>query len=209
MRLHNWYRPAPAGGRTILFCHGNAGNIANRRGLLDIFEELGFGTFLLGYRGFGRSTGHISEAGLYADARAAFDWLTADGVPATTIVLYGESLGTAVATELALRVEAGALVLQAPFTNLQDMAAMLNPEFPKRGLPVQRFDSLAKIRWVGEPLLILHSSRDEIVPFEQGRRLFEAAREPKTFAELSSAGHNTMWRREGDVMRRAVSDFLR
>lgn len=197
VRLHCWYRPAPEGGRTILFCHGNSGNIAGRRGLLEIFTELGFGTFLLEYRGFGKSTGHLSEAGLYADARAAYDWLRAEGVDP---VLYGNSLGTAVAAELALHVEAPALVLQSPFTNLHDMAGGLKP--------IQRMDTLAKIRWVGEPLLVIHSTRDEVVPYEHGRRIFEAAREPKTFCELSRAGHNTIWRLDRDDVERALLDFF-
>lgn len=197
VRLHCWYRPAPAGGRTILFCHGNSGNIAGRRGFLEILSGLGFGVFLLEYRGFGKSTGHLSEAGVYADARAAYDWLRFRDI---NPVIFGNSLGTAVATELALHVEAPALVLQSPFTSLHDMA---------RGLkPIQRMDTLAKIRWVGEPLLVIHSTRDETVPFEHGRRVFEAAREPKTFCELARAGHNTIWRADRDAVERALLDFL-
>lgn len=200
----SWYRPAKPGGWTILYLHGNAGNIAGRRKLFDHFGDRG--VFLLDYRGYGKSTGAPYEDCLYEDAHCAFDWLVASGVDPARIVLYGESLGTAVATEIARRVEAGGLVLQSPFTNLPDMAATSFPELA-RTVVQQKYDSLAKIADVGEPLLIIHSPVDEMVPFEQARRLFAAAREPKSFCELKSAGHNTTWS-ERETVQKALADFF-
>lgn len=199
----SWYRAAKPGGWTILFLHGNGGNVANRKRIFDYLGD--HGLFMLGYRGYGKSTGSPFEGGLYEDAHCAFEWLLARGVDPKRLVLWGESLGTAVATEIAARIDCAGLVLQSPFTNIQDMAV----GFPAmlRSIVQQKFDSLAKIAAVGEPLLVFHSPRDEIVPFEQGRRLFDAARDPKTFCELSRAGHNTTWS-EKDTVLKAFADFL-
>jgi hypothetical protein len=188
--------------QTILVCHGNAGNIGGRLDRATFFHRiLGVDVFLFDYRGFGRSDGRPSEEGTYRDAVAAYRYLTGTrGIPGDRIVLFGESLGAAVAIELALRERAGALVLEAPFTSVADMVRVAYPFLtPFTSLVRTRYDNLRKIHDVTLPLLVFHGRRDPVVPFEHGEALFRAAREPKTFVALSRAGHADGYEVEGDA----------
>jgi len=190
VRLHGWFvhRAQPKGVALIL--HGNAGSIALRTDWLRMFHELGYASLIIDYRGYGRSTGSPSEQGTYEDARAAWDHLTRDkGWASRDIVIVGESLGGAVAAELASRTTARALVLQSTFTSVPDLATQLYPFLPVRWLSRFDYGTLAYLRAVAVPVLVAHSPADEIVPFSQGRALYEQAREPKRFIELSG-GHN-------------------
>ncbi len=188
--LAAWYVPAdPAGalaGRlTVLFCHGNAGDMADRLWSLRTFHDMGLNTLLFDYRGYGDSTGSPSEAGTARDARAAWDYLTAArGCAPGTIVLFGRSLGAAVALQLAPTCQPAAVVIESAFTSAPDMAARLFPILPGRLLSRFRYDNRAAIRRLRTPVYVMHSPEDSMVPYEMGRALFEAAPEPKRFHAL-------------------------
>ena len=189
VRLHGWLIPG-ARPTTLLWSHGNAGNIGHRLdNIREIHQRLGIGVFIFDYRGYGQSEGSPTEAGLYRDARAAREALVRDGgVPSERIVYFGRSLGAAVALELALAHPPRGLILESPFLSVQ---AMANRTLPGSGyLFKSRFDSLARIGRLRAPLLILHGDADEVVPYEHGRRLWEAASEPKAFYTIARARHN-------------------
>jgi hypothetical protein len=201
----SWYRAANAGRPTLVLFQGNAGNIADRVFKVVPFLQEGWGVLLVGYRGYGGNPGQPTEAGLYADGRAALDYLAQQGVVPGWLVLYGESLGSGIAVQMATEIRTGALVLEAPFTSLADMAQRQFPYFPARRLVIDRFASLAKIGSIPTPLLILHGERDAIVPVDLGRRLFEAANEPKALHVFSEAGHVDLYDHGAE---RAVIEFV-
>lgn len=185
VKVHAWWVPAEKVKPAILFCHGNAGNMSNRVDKIRIFHDLGASVMVFDYRGFGRSSGKPSEQGTYRDAEAAYEHLTkVRGVDPKDIVIYGESLGCAVAVEMAARRKAGALVIESPFTSVVDMGEVVLPWLPARWIVKFRYDNLAKIGKVACPLLVMHSPGDDIVPYAMGRKLFEAASEPKEFFAL-------------------------
>jgi fermentation-respiration switch protein FrsA (DUF1100 family) len=208
VRLHGWYLPVPQPRWVVLVSHGNAGNISHRldRALL-LQARLRASVLLYDYRGYGSSEGSPEETGTYRDAQAAYRYLTEKRVPSQQVVLFGESLGSAVCLELALERPAAALVLEAPFTSVADLArtTIFAPLAP---FVRTRYDNLAKVRKLRMPLLVLHGDRDEVVPFAQGRRLFEAAPEPKRFFAVPGAGHNDTFLVGGETYWREVADFL-
>jgi hypothetical protein len=201
----SWYRAADAGRPTLVLFQGNAGNIADRVFKVVPFLREGWGVLLIGYRGYGGNPGQPTEAGLYADGRAALGHLAQQGVVPGWLVLYGESLGSGIAVQMATEIRTGALVLEAPFTSLGDMAQRQFPYFPARWLVIDRFDSLAKIGSIPTPLLILHGARDAIVPVDLGRRLFDAANEPKALHVFPEAGHVDLYDHGAE---RAVIEFV-
>ncbi|MBN1588236.1 MAG: alpha/beta hydrolase [Pirellulales bacterium] len=190
--LHGWYLPHDKPRAVVLYCHGNAGNITHRAGILSILQDyVGVSVFIFDYRGYGRSEGSPSEGGVLADARAARAWLARrEGIDERDVVLMGRSLGGAVAVDLAADDGAKALVLESTFTSIPDMAAYHYPWLPVRSLIRTRFDSLSKIARFNGPLLQSHGNADTTVPFESGQKLFEAAGEPKKFVTLPGLGHN-------------------
>ncbi|MDX1649885.1 MAG: alpha/beta hydrolase, partial [Myxococcota bacterium] len=187
-----WYLPAMARptGLALLFLHGNAGNASHRLPEAAALAAQGFDVLLPDYRGYGLSEGRPDEAGVHADARAALAWLQEEaGRPASRIVVFGRSLGGAVAVELARGRPLAALVLESTFTSVADVArSMLG--FGLGPLLRGRFDAASGIGEVRCPVLVMHGDRDEIIPFELGRRLFERAPEPKRFRTIPGAGHN-------------------
>ncbi len=195
-RLHGWYVEHAEPRAVVLFSHGNAGNVTHRAGILDaIVRRAGASVLVYDYRGYGRSEGRPNEQRVYADARAARAWLAERaGVEPEEIVQMGESLGAAVAVELAVADGARALVLDSAFTSAPDMAATIYPFIPARLLMRNRFDSAAKIGRYRGPLLQYHGAADGIVPFDQGRRLFDAAEnaQPKQFVPLRGLDHNDL-----------------
>jgi len=192
--LHGWMIPAARrrseAPHTLLFFHGNAGNSSHRRDSIAIFNALGLDVLIIDYRGFGRSEGSPSEPGLYQDAAAAWRWLTQSrGVAAGNIVLFGRSLGGAVAVQLAAQTEPAALIVESSFDELGSVAKVHYPLL-SRLIPLRyRFSAVEQIASVRCPLLVLHSPDDEIVPYRFGQRLFAAASVPKTFVDLRG-GHN-------------------
>lgn len=200
-----WYAPAQGNRPTILFFHGNAGSIADRAARLSYYQSQGLGAAFLSYRGYGGSSGTISEQGLITDARTAHAFLVAQGVPAQQIVALGESLGTGVAVQLAADHPVGALILEAPYTAAVDVAALVYPWLPVRLLMRDQFQSQSRIGQITVPLLVLHGTRDEVIPFAFGQRLFAAANDPKTFVAIDGAGHEALfdpatWAREVDFL---------
>jgi len=208
VRLHAWFVPGGRERPTLLFLHGNAGNISHRLEKLAILHELGGAVLLLDYRGYGLSEGAPDEAGTYRDGDAAYDWLIQRGIQPTSLVVYGESLGGGVATDLAARRAVGGLILESTPTNMPDVARAHYPLLPAALLLSVRYDSLAKIASVDAPLLILHSTEDEIVPFEMAERLFRAARPPKRLVQLRG-GHNDNFLVATDAYTSALRAFLR
>ena len=173
-----------------LIMHGNAGNMSQRMDTIAMFHRLGYGVLIFDYRGYGRSTGRPSEEGLYRDAVAAWDYLTRQrGIAPGQIVLFGESLGGAVAAWLAAHERPGALVLSSVFTSAPELAADLYPWLPTRWLVRLRYDTRAALTQINCPVLVAHSPDDEIIPFRHGQMLYEAAPEPKAFLQLAG-GHN-------------------
>jgi fermentation-respiration switch protein FrsA (DUF1100 family) len=188
-----WHARAEAGRPTILYFHGNAGDLASRAPRLQRFAGGGLGVFMPAYRGYSGSTGSPSEAALVADAQLAYEHLRKSGIPAGRIIVYGESLGTGVATQLAASREIGALVLDSPYTSIPDVGRWLYPFLPVETLTIDRFESKRYIGQVKAPILILHGTNDNTIPIELGRNLFQLAPEPKEMAELKGAGHSDIY----------------
>jgi len=188
----------------VLFCHGNGGNVGDRAPHASLLAAAGFDVLLFDYRGYGRSRGRPGEDATYADARAArAALLAADGVDPAHVLYLGESLGAAVALELALAHPPAALVLQSPFTSVRDMARVHYPLIPRALVP-DAYPSLDRIRHLRAPLLVLHGARDTIVPLIYGEALFEAAPEPKRLEVFPDAGHNDLG---GDRWAELITDW--
>ena len=207
--LHGWWIPAEPERAVLLFCHGNAGNISHRLESVEIFHRMGLSVLLFDYRGYGKSTGQPSENGLYRDGEAAWRYLTQTRrVDSLDVVLYGRSLGAAVATYLAAQRRSGALIVESAFTSVPDVAARHYPFLPVRALARTRLDNLGAIATVETPLLVIHSRHDEIVPFTHGQQLFEAASSDKVFLEIEG-GHNDGFLVSGPRYREGIDAFLR
>lgn len=206
--LHGWFVPRVDSRCTVLFLHGNAGNISHRLDFLRMFHRLGCSTLIVDYRGYGNNAGKPSEQGTYQDAEAAWRHLTEiRKIPSDTIVLFGESLGGAVAAWLATRHRPGALVIASGFTSVPDLAAKFYPFLPVRRLSRFDYDTRSYLRAVEAPVFIAHSPDDEIIPFQHGRALYEAANAPKQFLELGG-GHNEGFIFARDSWVQALGEFL-
>lgn len=192
--LVTWYHPpASEDLPVVLFLHGNSGNIGHRGGRITTLGELGWGVMMPEYRGFGGNPGAPSEEGLTLDARAAYDALRAEGIAAERILIWGESLGTAVATRLATEQPAAALILEAPFTSMTDIARMRYSFVPVDLLLRDRFDTRSRIGDVTTPLLVMHGDHDGMIPFSMGQQVFDAATTPhRRFWTAANAGHNDL-----------------
>lgn len=186
-----WYVPHDQARGTVLFCHGNAGNIADLLYPLKLLHDMRLGVLLLDYRGFGLSDGKPTEQGTYADAEAAWQYLTADrGEPPERIVIMGRSLGGAIAIELAGRHTPAALVVESTFTSIVDIGRRMLPILPVRWMVRYKYESIDKVDRITCPKLFFHARNDTLIPLSNGRRLFAAAAEPKRFIETPGA-HNT------------------
>lgn len=208
IKLHGWYLPAAQATQVLLFFHGNAGNISHRRDSLQIFHDLGLNILIIDYRGYGRSEGRISEAGLYQDAQAAWDYLhTSRGFPVRDIIVFGRSLGGAVATHLASQVQPRALILESTFSSVRDMADFMMPLVSRLIFLRYEFDTVAVIRQLKSPLLMLHSPDDEIIPYVLGQRVFVAAQGRKYSYDLRG-GHNEGFVASQPGYAQAIAAFL-
>jgi fermentation-respiration switch protein FrsA (DUF1100 family) len=190
VKIHGWHMAHAGAQVTILHLHGNGGNLEHRRDLVRDLAGLKANVLAIDYRGYGKSEGKPDEKGLYADARAAYDWLCARTKP-ERIVLHGESLGAGPACELAATVPCGGLIVQSAFTSAKDMAARVMPWFPARWFMRSNYDNLSKVARISCRKLFIHGRADEMIPFEMGERLFAAAAEPKWIASFSG-GHNDL-----------------
>ena len=188
--LQGWWVPSEEPRGTVLLFHGNAGNISHRLDYLMMFHRMRYTTLIVDYRGYGRSTGSPSEEGTYKDAEAAWEYLRgARGVRQQDLVIVGESLGGAVASRLAAKVAPRAVVLLSTFTSATDLGAQIYWFLPVRLISRIGYDSVENLKRIKAPVFIAHSRDDEVIPFSHGRRLFELAREPKSFVEMRG-GHN-------------------
>jgi len=208
-KLHGWFIPASAvndGAPVVLFLHGNAGNIGHRWEKIHILHALGVAVFIFDYRGYGRSEGKPSEAGIYKDTDAAYAYLTGRNILPDKIIVYGESIGGAFAIDLAARKSVKALIVEDTFTSVPAMVRRTLPFIPVFVLAT-RLDALSKISKVRVPKLIFHSVDDEIIPFEMGKALFDAAAEPKRFVQLRG-GHNTTFLDDFETYKSGLMKFL-
>lgn len=190
VKIHGWFVPHPEPLACILFFHGNGGNVGDYMMDLKIWSDLGFSSFIMDYRGYGRSEGQPSEVGLYRDAEAAWAYLTQErGLSPARIIIFGRSLGGAVAVELANRHRPGILVVESSFTSLVAVGQNMFPFLPVWMMTTYRFDSLNKIERVHCPVLITHGEEDQLIPLSQAHRLYERANPPKHLM-LTPGGHN-------------------
>jgi len=209
LTLHGWYIYARNPRGTVLFLHGNAGNISHRLDSVAIFHELGFNTFIIDYRGYGQSEGKPGEQGTYRDADAAWQHLlTERGEDPARIVVFGRSLGGAVAAWLATKQKPAALIVESSFTSVAEMAAHLYPYVPVRFILRLRYPVIDFVSRITCPVLIVHSRDDEIIPFAMGKALYKAAPGPKAFLELAG-DHNSGFLMLPDRYRQKLAEFIR
>ena len=207
VQLHAWFFPHPRPRGSLLFCHGNAGNVSHRLENTYYLVQSGFQVLLFDYRGYGHSSGRPSESGLYRDAATAWQHLVersdTAGAPR---VIFGRSLGGAVAVDLATHADASGLIIESTFTSIQTLVRHIY-HLPLPELPV-KYDSLSKIGQLKMPLLALHGTRDELIPIADGRTLFDAAPEPKTWHSIPTAGHNDTYVTGGDAYFQQLAAFV-
>ena len=208
LRLSAWYLPAEDEQGVLLFCHGNAGNISHRLDSLLLFHRLQMSILIFDYRGYGQSEGQPSEQGTYTDALAAWEYLlTQKSKQPAEIVIFGRSLGAAIAAELATRVRPGALILESAFTSVPDLASEIYPFLPVRLLSRFSYDTRTRLDSLASPLLIIHSNDDEIIPYSHAQRLYAAAHEPKHLLNISG-GHNDGFLVSGNRYTEGLRRFL-
>ncbi len=207
--LCGWFVPSRGSNKVILFLHGNGGNISNRLTLIDYFNrKVGTSVFIIDYRGYGKSDGKITEAGTYMDARAAWDYLTVSKkIKTENIVLYGRSLGGPIAARLAGEVGAKLLILDSTFTSIKDIAAETYPYLPVRRFFKFEYPTISYIKSVKCPVLIIHSSGDERVPFSHGLKLYNDAGQPREFLKLSGT-HGNSYMKSKDAYIEGIKSFI-
>lgn len=208
VHLSAWYVPSERERGVVLFCHGNAGNMSHRLDSINIFHELRLSVMIFDYRGYGRSAGAASEEGTYRDAEAALIYLTRDrGVGPASIIVFGRSLGGAVAAHVALNHAAAALIVESSFTSVPDLGAELYPFLPVRLISRFRYPTAAFVERIGIPKLFIHSPDDEVIPFRHGERLLAFGAEPKEFLRIQG-GHNDGFLVSGRLYREGLDSFI-
>lgn len=223
LRLSGWYIPAPAGtthrdypekertkgpAPTILFCHGNGGNMMHCLDSINIFYNFGLSCFIFDYRGYGQSQGKPSEVGTYLDAEAAYKWLTREKkIPPDNIIIFGRSLGGSIAAYLASKVKVGALIVESTFTSYADIGKKFYPYMPVRWFASFIYRTIDYIKDVHCPLMLIYSRNDEVIPFDFGLELYEAANEPKKFVEIFGS-HNDGFLVSSEIYKRAWTEWL-
>ena len=177
--LKGWFHLKNSNKKTILFLHGNAGNLDNRIDKLNFLGNMDINFLIISWRGYSGNPGNPSETGLYKDALGGIEWLNKKGISNDRIILYGESLGTAITTEVAQNENFAGIILEAPFTSMVDMGQKIYPIFPVKFLLKDKYESKNKIKNIKSPILVLHGRKDKIVPFYMGEKIFEMANSPK------------------------------
>jgi fermentation-respiration switch protein FrsA (DUF1100 family) len=209
-RLHGWFFPQKKEAPVILFCHGNAGNISDRLDNIRLLLEKGFAVFIFDYRGYGRSGGKPSERGIYMDGLAAYDYLVEkEHFPSNKIILFGRSLGAAVAIEIAVQKDIMAIIIESGFTSTKEMAKSMLVFMPFSWFLPANYNNLAKIAHIKAPKLIIHGDEDGLVPFSMGEKLFAASKEPKYLYALRGAGHNDTYVVGGPAYFQTLSKFAK
>jgi fermentation-respiration switch protein FrsA (DUF1100 family) len=209
VKLHGWFIPAPEAVATLLWFHGNAGNLSHRLDNIQRLMHLNLNIFIFDYRGYGRSEGEPDEQGIYKDSKAAYKTVVGlDSVSPDSLFLFGRSLGGVCAVETALNHPARGLILESVFTSASDMSRKVFPLFPLGWAIRSKLDAIGKIPNLKLPKLVLHGTRDEIVPYDLGRKLFDHAVEPKTFYAIEGAGHNDTYVIGGRDYFNALNRFI-
>lgn len=214
VKLHAWFIPSPNAVATLLWFHGNAGNLSHRLDNIQRLKRLNLNIFIFDYRGYGRSEGVPNEEGIYKDSRAAYKQVLAmDGVSVDSLFLFGRSLGGICAVETAMNYPARGLILESVFTNSADMSRTVFPLIPLGWAVRSKLDAVGKVPHLKLEKLFLHGTRDEIVPYDLGRKLFEKAGNPKTFYAIEGAGHNDTYILGGvgyyDALNRFITETLK
>jgi len=207
-RLHGWYVPSANSRGTLLFFHGNAGNISHRLDSIRIFHDLGLDVLIIDYRGYGESTGSASEKGTYLDAQAAWDYLVnSRGIPAHRIIVFGRSLGGAIGAWLGAHNDPAAVIIESSFSSGVDMAKRLYPFLPARLITRLRYPVVDYAGQLNCPVLVIHSRHDEIIPFDMGQAIYAAVKKHKTFLEISGDHNNGFLISHADYVA-ALRDFI-
>jgi fermentation-respiration switch protein FrsA (DUF1100 family) len=193
IELTDWYAPATSKKFTFVFFHGNGDNLASASRLARPYIDAGYGFVIAEYRGYSGFKGSPTEYGLYADARACINALVSQGVKSDDIILYGHSLGTGVATQMATEFHVGGVMLLAPYISIAEMAQIQFPYFPSKYLALDRFDNAQKINSIHAPILIVNGTRDGIIPPSQGETLYSLSNEPHEFHSIPGHGHNDLF----------------
>jgi len=208
IKLHAWFIPATDSKYTLLFFHGNGGNISHRIEKIEILNKLGLDVFIFDYRGYGNSTGRPSEKGFYKDTESIYNYLVSKRrIDPKDIILYGESLGGAVAIDLATKKNIKALITESAFSSTKDVARELYPLFPTFIINA-KFDSFTKIKEISIPKLIMHSKDDDVISFAQSIKLFKEAPKPKRHITLTG-NHNDCFIDSGRLYSSSIRDFLK
>jgi len=208
IKLNGWFVKAPRARNTLVFFHGNAGNIGDRLDKISLFNKFGVNVFIVDYRGYGKSEGKPSEKGIYRDAAAAYDYLIArPDVTPESLIIFGVSLGGVVAVDLAANKKAACLIVDSTFSSAADIAKVIYPFVPSFLLKT-KMDSMLKIQGVSVPKLFMHSRQDMTVPFELGKKLFDAANAPKEFVEIQG-GHDDGYSISSEKYWSAIGVFLK
>ncbi len=208
VELNTWWIPNPNARATLLFFHGNAGNISHRLDSIELFYKLGLSILIIDYRGYGKSSGTPSEHGTYIDAETAWTYLTNNkNISPDKIIIFGRSLGGAVAIWLAEKYSSAALIVESGFTSIADIGKHYYPYLPTSLLARIKYPSKNRMSKINSPVLIIHSPNDEIIPYEHGQQLFKAANKPKTFLDISG-GHNDGFITSGDKYINGIDHFI-
>jgi fermentation-respiration switch protein FrsA (DUF1100 family) len=208
VRLHGWFIPNKNAKRTVLFFHGNAGNISHRLESIEIFHRLELNVFIIDYRGYGQSEGKISEKGTYRDAEAAWNYLiNTQGINEQEIIIFGRSLGASIASWLASKHTPAALIIESGFTSVPSMGQRFYPFLPIRWLTHFKYDTRQYVKNISCPVMVAHSKNDEIIPYDEGREIFDAAAEPKQFLEMRG-GHNDGFMVSGSTYIEGLRSFI-
>ena len=205
IELISWYHNKNNNYKTILFLHGNAGSLENRIHKINHFKDMNINFLLLAWRGFNGNKGSPTEKGLYEDARSAIKWLNSKGVKEDHIIIYGESLGTAIATEIAQHKNFAGVILESPFTSMIDAGKNVYPYLPVRLLLKDKYESDKKIKNINSPILIMHGKVDNIVPFYMGKKMYELANQPK-YSYFSEYDDHMM--EYNEKLLKALKDFI-
>ncbi len=208
VKLHAWFVPSAHASNVVLFLHGNSGNMSHVIDTIKTLHDFQFSVLLVDYRGYGQSGGSPSEQGTYADAEAAWLYLTQTrAIPANEIVIFGRSLGGAIASWLAARHPPRALIIESSFTSMLDLAGAMYPWLPVRWLSKIRYNSKDNLRDIQCPVLVVHSKDDEMIPFEHGQTLFHAVRGPKHLLEICG-DHKNGYKQTGPSYAKGLGEFL-
>lgn len=208
LKISAWYVPCAKAGKTVLFCHGNGGNMSHRLDTVNLLNEIGLNCFLFDYRGYGDSQGKPGEKGTYFDGQAAWNWLTEKkGIEASEIVIFGRSMGGAIAAYLAARSEPAGLVVESAFTSYVELGKKIYPYLPVKMFASFDYDTIGNIKSAACPVMVIHSKADEIIPYEFGPMLYDAVSGEKEFVEIFGM-HNDGFLFTGEKYRRAWGDWI-